>query len=63
MAGIWQDYGGSVIRIDRFWEPPAVEGVPVVYGNSFSVLFWRKNCHCTLSRPTTICSCACRSGG
>ena len=34
VAGVWREHGGDVIRLDRFWEPPAITPAAVrLYGN------------------------------
>jgi hypothetical protein len=45
VAIAWQDAGGSIFRVDRFWEKPALpEGVAIaIYGNDTFALVLAQN--------------------
>jgi hypothetical protein len=52
VADGWQDSGGKVIRLARFWEPPALEGeVVCIYGGSNFALVVAQKLHLELISP------------
>ena len=52
LAAVWEQHGGTVLRLGRFWEPPALDAHRVrVYGSTSFVMVLREKLGLALCSP------------